>query len=191
MTFTQDWIHNKDIIPHWITHLSEFKGKPIQMLEVGCFEGRSTLWFMEHILTDLLAKMTVVDTFEGDEQQYDMGIRVNNLEKEFKDNLKDHIHKIYVCRGYSQQVLKRLNKEYDIIYIDGSHYQTDVLQDAVLAFELLNNGGVMIFDDYAMEYTDVKSTVYKPKVALDAFLTVYGNHLKVLHKGWQLIIKKL
>lgn len=188
--FTQDWIHNKDIVPHWVTHLEKFKGQPIQMLEVGCYEGRSTLWFMEHILTDVMAKMTVVDTFEGDEQQEDMGVKRPNID-EFRENLKDHYHKIYTIAGYSQQVLKRLNKEYDIIYIDGSHYQTDVLQDAVLAFELLNSGGVMIFDDYAMQYQDRNNKYYCPKIALDAFLAVYGNHLEVLHKGWQLIIKKL
>ena len=37
---------------------------------------------------------------------------------------------------------------FDLIYIDGSHTAADVLTDAVLAFQLLRVGGVMIFDDY-------------------------------------------
>lgn len=188
--FTQDWIHNKDIVPHWVTHLEKFKGQPIQMLEVGCYEGRSTLWFMEHILTDVMAKMTVVDTFEGDEQQYDMGIIVNDLESTFRENLKDHLHKIYVCRGKSQEILRNLKTQYDLIYIDGSHYQTDVMIDAVLSYQLLKKNGILIFDDYAMTHLSKDNTYFCPKIALDAFLTVFGSHTEILHKGWQLIIKK-
>lgn len=191
MTFTQDWIHNKDIIPHWEKYLIPLRNKSLQMLEVGCFEGRSTLWFMEHVLTDKMSKMVVVDTFEGDEQQYDMGIIVNDLESTFRENLKDYIHKIYVCRGKSQEILKNLKTKYDLIYIDGSHYQTDVMTDAVLAYQLLKKNGILIFDDYAMTHKSKDNTYYCPKIALDAFLTVFGSHIEVLHKGWQLIIKKI
>ena len=37
---------------------------------------------------------------------------------------------------------------FDLIYIDASHYAPDVLSDAVLAFKLLKPGGILIFDDY-------------------------------------------
>ncbi len=33
-----------------------------------------------------------------------------------------------------------------IVYIDGSHYPQDVLTDAVMAWKLLNEGGIMILD---------------------------------------------
>ena len=49
----------------------------------------------------------------------------------------------------SQVVLRRLPLEtYDIIYIDGSHATSDVLEDAVLSYRLLKPGGLLIFDDY-------------------------------------------
>ena len=38
--------------------------------------------------------------------------------------------------------------EYDYIYIDGSHMPKWVLIDAVLSWDLLKKGGLMIFDDY-------------------------------------------
>jgi len=41
---------------------------------------------------------------------------------------------------------------YDIVYIDGSHVANDVLQDAVLVWQLVKVGGFMIFDDYPFTF---------------------------------------
>ena len=54
-----------------------------------------------------------------------------------------------VIIGYSQNELKKLNKNYyDFIYIDGDHTNEGVFIDSVLSFPLLKNGGIIIFDDY-------------------------------------------
>ena len=37
---------------------------------------------------------------------------------------------------------------FDLVFVDGSHQATDVLTDAVISFQLLRLGGLMIFDDY-------------------------------------------
>lgn len=37
---------------------------------------------------------------------------------------------------------------FDLVYIDGSHLRLDVLSDASMAWRLLREGGVMVFDDY-------------------------------------------
>lgn len=188
MTFTTDWLNTKDITPHWERLLSDLKEKPVNMLEIGCFEGRSTLWFLENVLTDHESKITCLDTFEGDLQQEKMKVDTKNLLERFIENI-DGNKKVKTIRGNSQNVLKTLAEEYDLIYIDGSHYQTDVLHDMVLCFDLLKSGGVMICDDYGMTF--VKDGVNnKPRIAIDAFISVYEPHIIELHKGWQYIMRK-
>lgn len=52
---------------------------------------------------------------------------------------------------------------FDLVYIDGSHMRVDVLVDAVLAWPLLQPGGLMVFDDYEWDrYRD--NMVCHPKV---------------------------
>ena len=65
----------------------------------------------------------------------------------------------------------------------------NVLDDAVLAFKLLKQGGIMIFDDY--EWNVHQDILMMPKLAIDAFLAIYQRQYELLHKGYQVIIKKL
>ena len=71
---------------------------------------------------------------------------------------------------------------FDLIYIDGSHTAADVLTDAVLAFQLLRVGGVMIFDDYlwSMEPALSVDPLNMPKPAIDAFAMIFMRKMRVL-----------
>ena len=84
-----------------------------------------------------------------------------------------------------------------IVYIDGSHYPQDVLTDAVMAWKLLNEGGIMILDgalistavlnccikklfassscvaDYEWHQVTQVPVDQTPKKAIDAFLHVF------------------
>ena len=60
----------------------------------------------------------------------------------------------------------------------------NVLSDAVLAYELLKVGGIMIFDDYHWrEYwrglDDVRLHKH-PKMAIDSFQMIYAEKMKWL-----------
>jgi predicted O-methyltransferase YrrM len=39
-------------------------------------------------------------------------------------------------------------QEFDVIYLDGLHFADDALTDAITAWRLLKQGGVLIFDDF-------------------------------------------
>ena len=52
---------------------------------------------------------------------------------------------------YKQLVL--LSKTMQVVYIDGSHIPQDVLTDATMAWKLLRNGGIIIFDGWCMTAT--------------------------------------
>ena len=47
-----------------------------------------------------------------------------------------------------KELLEQLTKDYDIIFIDGSHSYQDVINDFTNYHPFLNEGGFMVFDDY-------------------------------------------
>jgi hypothetical protein len=65
----------------------------------------------------------------------------------------------------------------------------NVLRDAVLSFEILKPGGIMVFDDYSWRV--MPRDIDCPKIAIDAFVACYADHLEFLGKGSQYAIRKL
>lgn len=74
------------------------------------------------------------------------------------------------------------NKYFDFIYIDGAHDSQNVIQDAILAWSLLSQNGIIIFDDYDMP------TV---KTAVDSFINCFKKEIKVLNHNNQMAIKRV
>lgn len=193
MTFLYDWFSNN--ITVWEKFLKKFKNrKNLSFLEIGCFEGQSTLWLLENILTQPNSKIVVIDTFAGGDDQKHFGVKTGNLLKRFKENLKDYIsedpeeNKVIIKKGFSSEILKKLEGKFDFIYIDGSHIAKDVLEDAVLSWELLNDNGIMIFDDYSWDrYND---ETLNPRPAINCFLRIYKGWYKILYAKYQVVIQK-
>jgi predicted O-methyltransferase YrrM len=191
--YTKDWFDR--CIPDWEQYLIEFRGRPdLHFLEIGSFEGRSTCWLLDNILTGPSSKITCVDLFEHcsfrgewSKELYDR-YDMPEVHRNFLENTAEYGDKVKCIVGASQVVLKSLIDEYDFIYIDGSHLASDVLEDAVLSFSLLKNHGTMILDDYSWEFFD--HPLRHPKIAIDAFLEIYANRISVLHMGRQVILKK-
>jgi hypothetical protein len=171
--FTTDWV-----TPHertWVETLTLFKGRPnVRALEIGSYEGRSAIWFLENILTDPSSSIITIDLFNGPfEQVFDRNV----------SGFKNQVTKI---KAPSHEALRPLKPgSFDFIYVDGSHVAKDVFLDAALSWDLLKPGGVLIFDDY-----ELKGPAGEPKPALDAFLNVFNPYVEVKHKGAQLIVKK-
>ena len=62
--FTNDWFQHN--IESWNVLLQEYVGKEnLCFLEIGSYQGMSTAWLMEHVLTHPSSKMYCMDTFEG------------------------------------------------------------------------------------------------------------------------------
>ncbi|MEG4502784.1 tetratricopeptide repeat protein [Microcoleus sp. F6_B4] len=174
--FTQDWFtHN---IPIWQRHLQEFTGiADFQVVEIGSFQGMSACWLLDNILTHPTAKITCIDLY---------------FQQHFKGNIvkTGAADKVIELEGYSQELLVTLASEYyDVAYIDGCHKPTSALQDAILSWRLVKVGGLMIFDDY--EFTFPDSPEQDTKIGIDVFLEMFGSQLEVVHKGYQLIVKKI
>lgn len=182
--FTADWFGGN--IPLWQGLFAHLAGQPnVKFLEIGSYEGRAVVWLLGNVLTHETARIDCVDVFfeEPDAKE--------TYEKRFDHNIKTALgqKKVNKIKAPSYDALRKLElNSYDAIYIDGSHLSADVLEDAVLAFRLLKSGGMMIFDDY--EWNVHTDPLLTPQIAVDAFLRVFENHYELLHKGYQVAIRK-
>ncbi len=177
--FTYDWFTSA--VPVWTRVLQPYAGRPdIHYLEVGVFEGRSAIWMLNNILTHPTSTLTGMDLFPGDlKERY-----LANLE------LAGAAHKAITITGRSQVELRGLKPDsYDIIYIDGGHTGDMVLADAVLSWDLLKVGGLLIFDDYRWKMEEYPAEV-RPGVSIQSFITAYRNYLELVHLDYQAIVRK-
>lgn len=170
----------------WSRVLAPFVGKPeLHYLEVGVFEGRSVVWMLENVLTDPSTRVTAIDIFPEDLKQ----TFLSNMDRTGRG---DHVRTI---EGTSQAKLRSLPPaSMDIAYIDGSHTAGDVLADAVLTWDLLRPGGVIIFDDFLWVGRGggkLLPAELRPALGVAAFMATYRDEIKVLHRDYQVVLQKI
>lgn len=197
--FTQDWFSNN--IPVWDQVIAQVS--PSAFLEVGAFEGRATAYLIERVGTERPMEIHCVDTWEGGVEH--ASSNMTDVERRFDQNVAlataraSHPVDFVKHKGSSARMLPELiaagrGGTFDFVYIDGSHQAPDVLLDAVLAFELLRPGGVMVFDDYLwyLEPDGSQDHYNMPKPAIDAFVNIYQRKLAVYSAPlYQLLVRKL
>lgn len=169
-------------IPVWEKLFADIKGKELDYLEIGVFEGRSLIWMLENVLTDPNSTATGVDIFYGD------------YEDRFRANLKlsGFSNKVTVIKDYSQIAMRTMPFDsFDIVNIDGSHTKNDVLEDCVLAWRLVRPGGLLLLDDYRYAKKIGKDRLEFCKNAIDAFALCFDEHFEVVHNGHQLILRRI
>lgn len=174
-------------IPVWQEYLGHLKNRPdLRYLEIGVNEGRSLIWMFENILTHPSSRATGIDLFPANEDFPE------GLEKIARANLAagGFSERTALLKGYSYRMLRPLPvRSYDVIYIDGGHRAKTVLSDAVLSWDLLRDGGLMIFDDYLWEVGNLPEAE-RPQIAIDAFLKTHGRDITIVHQGWQVIVRR-
>lgn len=176
--------------PNWLKWLGHLRDTPAVGLEIGTFKGDSAEFFLDNIFTHPNASYHCVDPFTGSVEHHVGKIDVTRLEEATRAKLEKHKN-VTIHKGYSQDIVRtKFPKDFfDFAYIDGSHTTRDVLRDAVLVFDLLKTGGVMIFDDYA--WAVFPNEMERPKTGIDAFLKCYTGKYELLRPtGWQIAIKK-
>lgn len=178
--FTEDWFSEN--IPSWKHFVFDAdKRDSWKCLEIGSYQGRSCLWVLQNVNVE---NITCIDTFEGSIEHTDD--QKKDLFDIFKSNIEGYEDKVIIKKGFSRDILKKLDDKYDFIYVDGSHEPHDVITDAVLAFDLLKVGGYMIFDDFGRSHDN--SPAKRP---ISAFLEFYSKFLRVLFVDYQVIIQKI
>ncbi len=140
------------------------RSAPNKILEIGSWQGGSAMTFAT-LFPD--AHITCIDTWQGSDA-LDMS---NDPEQLFDFNTAAFTKRLRKIKSDSLLALPTLIKtreEFDLIYVDGSHYDENVIIDSILSWRLLKTNGVMIWDDYLWKYSPYGNNVAKP--AIDWFL---------------------
>jgi predicted O-methyltransferase YrrM len=207
--FTQNWFSSNDLAKFLPLQTQE----ETHILEIGSFEGKSTVWFIDNLLDNPKSSITCIDPWISYNQKHDSMNSYSedlNSKEQFKnvldgfvftDEYQTFLHNIQettkpsqvnIIKGFSKSILPNLiteSKKFDVIFIDGNHTAPCVLLDAVMSWELLNVNGYMIFDDY-LWCMDLPETL-RPKSAVDNFIKNYSDYLEVCFNDYRLAVKKI
>lgn len=177
---------------NWLDWLGHLTGKNAWGLEIGTFKGESAEWWMDNILTHKTANLVCVDSWKGGDEHKREKTDFGAVEAEMWLRLKPYSDRVSVKKGLSFQRLTEIRSadmQFDFVYVDAAHDALNVLRDAVLSFDMLKVGGVMIFDDYS--WGDMPRFQDRPKTGVDAFLSAYADEIDILHTGYQVAVKKV
>lgn len=189
--FTKDWFSANHA--DWKRVLTMH---PKRYLEIGSFEGRSVCTLIEAVRT--LEHCVCIDSWVADPTSVNDEEDMEVVEKRFDHNVQVALERraaahsewpvplMFKQRSRSFDALVRMNNgfnlaetKFDLVYIDGSHRPEHCLEDMILSFRLLRQNGVMIVDDYL--WADEGSIEFPrtPKLAVDAFTTIFWPHLRI------------
>lgn len=160
----------------------------IRYLEIGAYEGRSTLWMMENVLTGYNDTATIIDPFLATDPA---GEPMDQVERRCRQNLVKYGSRVTIIKAKSESALcadeRVTDRMFDIIFIDGDHSPDAAKLDVELCWPRLMVRGVMICDDYKRRSRGVlvKTTT---AVGIDAGLD--GCLFDVLYDARQLAIRR-
>jgi predicted O-methyltransferase YrrM len=185
-SFTTDWTTNR--FDSWSAILAPLRHREVDILEIGSWEGRSAIFFLEFFQS---SHLTCIDTFRGGREHSDTEFDLASVEKRFEDNTAVYGPRVEKIKSRSVAALDRLaqdGRSFDIVYIDGSHQREDVMADSSLAWKILKPDGYVIWDDYLWESDGPAAD--RPQRAIEAFLVLLRGEIKIIQFSGQVIAQK-
>jgi predicted O-methyltransferase YrrM len=149
------------------------------VLEIGSYEGMSAcylLWRLPH------AHITCIDVFEDRDLERRFDANVSRVDPSRVTKIVDD----------SRRALLELQADgalFDLIYVDGSHLGLDVLVDGALAWRVLAQNGIMVFDDYRWN-DEGNDALLRPGPAIDSLLGILAGKYELLERDAQVAIRK-
>ena len=198
--FTQEWFTDDGLSE--ITLLD--KNSELHFLEIGSFEGKSTIWYLDNLLSNPKSTITCIDpwvnysqgknslnTYGFTNSEWRFG--ESGVKGRFLHNILEsgYSNKVKIIQDLSDVALPQLqcqNKSYDLIFIDGNHVAPYVMMDSVMSWKLLKVGGYMIFDDYTWGME--KDKTIRPKESIDYFVDIFQDYIEVVYTKYRKIIRR-
>ena len=171
--------------------LNEFSGKSIRMLQIGAYTGDASVWLYNTIMPGTDSILVDVDTWEGSDEpiHYEMNWTTVETLYDTKTKYGRENRKIIKYKGTSDSFFANNREKYDFIYVDGDHTSYGVIKDAVAAYEALNVGGIVAFDDYL--WSAGLGVQNEPKLAVDAFWNIYQGRIDLILRDYQCWFRKV
>ena len=183
--YTKQWFLNSEIKQFLDSYLN--KNTENRILEIGCYEGLSSVFFADNFLNNSNSQLICVDPFLNIENNDHKQFLMSNEENNFDYNIS-------ICKNNNKITIKKITSDsffttnkntFNFIYIDGCHEPEFIKRDMENSFNILESNGIMWMDDYGGgDGIQIKST-------MNAFLEKYKGLYSIIHKGYQLAIKKI
>ena len=118
--YSQEWFFGTELKQKMFTFCD--RDKVYNILEIGCFEGLSSVFFADNFIDNQKSNLTCVDPFLSINNNDHSQFLKNNEEKNFDYNILTckNSDKITVHKITSDFFFKNNNKTYNFIYIDES-----------------------------------------------------------------------
>ena len=122
------------------------ENKPLNILEIGSWKGKSTLMFLQARTN---VRVTSIDPFCGPPEVPELaGISTEN---QYNRTIRDYPGQTTLIKKYSNDLTvcdDLLNQTFDIVFIDGEHTYKAATNDIKLALVHTRSNGVIIVHDY-------------------------------------------
>jgi predicted O-methyltransferase YrrM len=183
--YSQTWFLRSEIKRYLGSVLD--KSAENKMLEIGCFEGLSSVFFADNFLDNTYSRLTCVDPFltinNNDHSDF-LGDK-QELNFDFNISICKNSHKITIHKITSDEFFKNNVSTYNFIYIDGCHEPEFIMRDMENSFRVLEQKGIMWMDDY------MGGDGFKIRNTMNTFLDKYKGQYDIIHVGYQLAIRKI
>lgn len=180
---------------HWTSSLRELceivygdaRDQVRSVLEIGAYEGRSTTFLATFFPN---TRIDTIDTFAGSDEHKFLPA-ASRTEGVFDRNTAAFKARIRKHKGWSYDHLPRLRaagSQFDVAFVDGSHFSDDIYVDTFYSWAMLKPGGVLIWDDYL--WSEYANPLGDPRAAIDRFLEVHEGEFEPLFAGWLVAVRK-
>ena len=185
-----------------LNHIKQ--AKPKNFLEIGVFHGVTSrnICEMLYLLHGNDFKFTGIDLFSHEvvpKDEYIPETKFSNLLKTIYYNyiirldpyshqsvlklLKKFEKNINIIKGNSNMILKEIPSKFDYVFLDGGHKYETVKNDLKNLIQVINNGGIILCDDYNLSYAP------GVKKAIDDYVLEKNFNLKILNSRFAEITK--
>lgn len=150
----------------------------IQILEVGSWAGGSAITIGKaiNLYNQGRGFLICVDCWEpflsGKDIAKDSFYKVWDQSARRKTILNLFLHNIHSTgisdvvipiKSFSKDILPLLKSDFDMVFVDGSHYYKDVVQDLSMSMALIKEGGIICGDDLELQFRECDQQVVYEK----------------------------